>query len=71
MIILNDLNIQTRSDKPNEDWTNGQAKYVVSDDSALANKISTCAPYFNPIEDKNGNLTDVIIETIPINTTNR
>lgn len=71
MIILNDLNIQTRSDKPNEDWTNGQAKYVVADGSVLAAKILTCAPYFTPIEDKKGKLIDIVVGTIPINTANR
>lgn len=39
MIILNDLNIQTRSDMPNSDWTNGEAGYVVDDNSTLAKKI--------------------------------
>lgn len=65
MIIFEDLSIQTRSDKPNTDWTNGQAKYVVADGSALATKILTCAPYFTPIEDENGNLIDIIVGEMP------
>jgi hypothetical protein len=60
MIILDDFNAQTRSDVPNEDWTNGKAKYVVEDDTPLADKIMAHAPNFEPVEDENGNLIDII-----------
>lgn len=36
MIIFADKGFQTRSDKPNEDWTNGEALYVVPDKSDIA-----------------------------------
>ena len=65
MIILNDLNILTRSDKPNEDWTDGEARYVVEDGSELAIKIMECAPYFEPIE-KKGVLIDIKPKSPPI-----
>lgn len=66
MIIFKDLTIQTRSDKPNSDWTN-LAKYVVDDNSYLANKIINECPYgFTPVEDGEGNLIDVTPNEQPI-----
>jgi len=59
MIIFNDLSLQTRSDIPNADWTNGQAKYVVDDNSELAEKILSCLN-FEPVEDSDGKLIDVV-----------
>ncbi|MCL2634969.1 MAG: hypothetical protein FWD34_10735 [Oscillospiraceae bacterium] len=59
MIIFDDLSLQTRSDVPNSDWTGGLAKYVVDDNSDLARKIFSF-PAFEPVEDENGNLIDVI-----------
>ena len=59
MIIFNDLSLQTRSDVPNADWTGGQAKYVIDDNSELFIKILSCTA-FEPVEDDNGNLIDVI-----------
>ena len=58
MIVFENLTIMTRSDKPNEDWTNGEAKYVVEDDTELAAKIIEAAPYFKPIV-KKGVLVDI------------
>jgi hypothetical protein len=60
MIIFDDFGIQTRSSIPNADWTNGEAMYVVDDNSELAEKILKCNMRFTPIEDNYGNLTDII-----------
>ena len=69
MIIFKNLSWQTRSDKPFEDWTNS-AKYVVNDNSDLANKIINSCPYgFTPVEDKDGNLIDVSPKAEPLETT--
>ena len=64
MIIFDDLSIQTRSDVPDSDWTGGGAKYVVDDNSELAKRILSYAA-FEPIEDDDGNLTDVIEIELP------
>jgi hypothetical protein len=59
MIIFDDLSLQTRSDVPNSDWTNGEAKYVVDCNSPLAERILS-VPKFEPIEDDNGGLVDIV-----------
>ena len=59
MVIFKDFVIQTRSDVPNADWTNGEARYVVEDGSPLYEKILSCLT-FEPIEDENGKLIDII-----------
>lgn len=51
--------VLTRSDKPNENWTN-QDCYVVEDSSELANKILDNYPYIEYVID-NDNIVDVTI----------
>ena len=65
MIIytVNDLKIyETRSDKPNEDWT-GKADFVIdetnSENETLLNKIKNYAPYFDYVTNLIGELIDV------------
>ncbi len=58
MIIFKDKGFQTRSDKPNEDWT-GEALYVIADGTELANKIQRLYPHYDfVLED--GGLVDVV-----------
>ena len=65
MIVFYNLSIMTRSDLPDSDWT-GEAKYIVTDGSELANKILSCPNGFTAVEDSEGNLIDVIPnEVIP------
>ena len=59
MIIFEDKGFQTRSDKPDSDWT-GKAKYIVPDGTELANKIISLYPWYDFIIDENGDLTDVV-----------
>jgi len=59
MRIFDNLSLQTKSDKPNEDWTHGEAKYIVDDYSPLAQKILECTQ-FEPVENDEGELIDVI-----------
>ena len=59
MIIFADKGFQTRSDKPNEDWTNGEALYVVSDESEIATKVKSMYPWYNFVLDVEENLIDV------------
>lgn len=65
MIIytVNNLKIyETRSDKPNEDWT-GKADFVVDesnpDNEELLQKIEHLAPCFDYVTDEDGNLIDI------------
>jgi len=58
MIIFDDLNFQTRSDMPNTLWDDN-AKWVVDDNSELADKILGCDK-FEAVEDNDGNLVDVV-----------
>lgn len=60
MIIFENKMFQTRSDKPNEDWTNGEAKFTVPDNSELANKMVRFYPYVEFVIDDNGNLVDIV-----------
>ena len=64
MIVFKNLSYITRSDMPNSDWT-GEAKYIIADDTDLANKILSCQYGFTPIEDKRGNLIDVTPNDVP------
>ena len=57
MILFEDKGFETRSDKPNEDWTK-EALFVVEDNSELANKIIANYPYFDFML-KDGMLFDV------------
>ena len=54
---------ETRSDKPNTDWTD-KAEFVIDetniDNSELIKKIKEYVPYFDYVTDKNGKLIDVI-----------
>jgi len=66
MILDNNLNWHKNSAFPNSDWTNS-AKYIVDDNSELANKIINNCPHgFTPVEDKDGNLIDVTPKEQPI-----
>lgn len=66
MIIDSEGLYHTRSDKPNEDWT-GKAKYVIDDNSELAQKIiNECSYGFTPVEDNDGNLIDVMPNEQPL-----
>jgi len=65
MIIFKNLSWQTRSDKPFEDWT-GDAKYIIDDNSELAQKIIDCKYGFTIIEDDEGNLIDIIPKAKPL-----
>ncbi|MDR0222608.1 MAG: hypothetical protein LBI38_03605 [Oscillospiraceae bacterium] len=67
MIIFDDLSLQTRSDVPFGDWTAlpgspGKARYVVDDGGELASKILDIR-VFEPVEDGEGNLIDVVPAT--------
>ena len=66
MILDNNLNWQKNSAFPSSDWTN-LAKYIVDDNSDLAQKIINSCPYgFTPVEDKEGNLIDVSPKAEPL-----
>ena len=66
MIVNNDLSWHVCSMYPNLDWTKS-AKYIVDDNSDLANKILNECPYgFTPVEDSEGNLIDVKPNEQPI-----
>ena len=52
---------QTRSDKPNENWTNEDV-YVVDDNSELAQKIQSNYPFFELVVE-NGELIDIELWT--------
>lgn len=68
MIIDINGNIHSNSMFPNTDWT-GEAKYVIDDNSELANKIVNDCPYgYTPIEDGNGNLIDITPTEEPLET---
>ena len=59
------LSILTRSDMPNENWTNNDC-YVIEDGSELANKIMSNFPNIEYIIEK-GEIKDVkIVEPEPI-----
>ena len=63
MIIFENHSWQTRTDKPNENWLSEfadveQPKYVVDDNSELADKIMS-TPQFVVVEDDNGNIVDI------------
>lgn len=63
MIIFSNHAWQTRTDKPNENWLAEfsdleQPKYVVDDNSELADKIMS-TPQFTVVEDDNGNIVDI------------
>jgi hypothetical protein len=65
MVIFKDLTFQTRSDVPNRDWTGGEARFVVADNSALADKIMAATFGFEPIVGDAGELVDVVVLGAP------
>lgn len=75
MVVFTDKHYVQQSLKPNEDFTGGEALYVVEDGSTLAEKIRQYAPYYDFVLTKAGKLKDITpfdppeIEEIPIITT--
>jgi hypothetical protein len=70
LYTVNDLKIyETRSDKPNADWT-GKAEFVIDetnpDNTELLAKIKQLAPCFDYVIDDEGNLIDVIKNDVVI-----
>jgi len=63
MIIFEDKGYQTCSTRPNSDWT-GNAKYVVADNTELANKIKSLYPNYDFVTD--GDTLIDVVETEPI-----
>lgn len=59
MIVYQDKSFETRSDKPNENWTDNEDVYVVDDNSELAQRIINAYPHYDFV-DKNGELVDII-----------
>jgi hypothetical protein len=61
-MIINKITkgIQTRSDKPNENWLNGEDYFVVQDGTELAKKIISLYPYYDFVTDERDSLIDVI-----------
>lgn len=59
-MIINkkDKGYETRSDKPNSNWTD-EDMFVVADGTVLANKIIENYPYYNFILNENGDLFDI------------
>lgn len=76
MVIFADKGYMLDTARPNEDFTGGEALYVVEDGTALADKIRKYAPYYDFVTTKAGKLKDVTpfdppeIEEIPVITTN-
>ena len=68
MIIFENHTYQIKSGCPNENYLEGldceQPKWVVDDNSELAGKILSSACW-EPVEDENGNLTDIILVDVP------
>ena len=60
---------ETRSDKPNEDWT-GTADFVIDEtnpeNTELLSKIMQLAPCFDYVTDEDGNLIDVVKNDVVI-----
>ena len=51
---------ETRSDKPNENWTDNSELQVIPDGSELANKIIENYPFFEPVLDNAGKCIDIV-----------
>ena len=66
MILYNDKRFITNSEHPNDDWF-GDADYVIPDDSELAQKIIRLYPNFEFVFDDDGNISDVVETSEPIN----
>ena len=65
MILYNDKRFITNSEHPNDDWF-GDADYVIPDDSELAQKIIGLYPNFDFVFDGDGNISDVVETSEPI-----
>lgn len=66
MIVFKDTKgFQSRSDKPNENWTDEDV-FVVEDGSKLENKIISNYPYYEFALDDNGDLIDITLMEKPI-----
>ena len=65
MILYKDKNFITNSEHPNDDWV-GNADWVIPDGSELAEKIKGLYPNFEFVLDDDGNISDVIETSEPI-----
>ena len=65
MVLYKDKHFITRSDAPDTDFM-GDADYIIPDDSELAQKIIRLYPNFELVFDNNGNISDVIETSEPI-----
>lgn len=69
MIIFENGTWQTDTSAPDTNYLEGidceQPKWVVPDDSALAGKIMS-TPYWEPVEDEEGQLVDIIPTESPV-----
>ena len=59
MIVRENKGFETRTDKPNENWTDDVDVFVVEDGAELAQKIIANSPYFDFVLDGEGNLIDI------------
>lgn len=66
MVLYKNKHFITRSDAPDTDFM-GDADYVVPDDSEIAEKIKTLYPNFDFVFDDDGNISDVVGTSEPIN----
>lgn len=62
MLVFENGGWQTNSEYPDSNYLEGteevQPKWVVNDNSEVAAKVMS-TPYWNPVEDENGNLIDI------------
>lgn len=65
MVIFKDKRFITNSEHPDDDFV-GNADFVISDDSELAQKILAFCPYFELVFDDDGTLVDVVEINEPI-----
>ena len=65
MVLYSDKRFITNSEHPNDDWV-GNADWVIPDGSELAKKIIRLYPNFEFVFDDNGNISDVIETSEPI-----
>lgn len=65
IIYKNNKSYITRSDLPNENWTNDSEVYVVDDNSELAIKITKAHPYYEFIVE-DGELVDIDTTERPV-----
>ena len=65
MIVYSDKRFLANSDHPNDDWI-GNADWVIPDGSELAQKIIGLYPNFDFVFDGDGNISDVVETSEPI-----